>query len=78
MEGQGRSVESFIGESPAMTDSDEKADLMRAIERAAEAAGTAGHGGQSFDISVEVDVAEHNQWVKTMRVIITPHGEGSS
>jgi hypothetical protein len=74
MDGQEGHLDAFQGESPPTTDSEERPDLQRAIDRAAHAAGEAGHGGRSFDVKIEVDLLEHNQWIKTMRVIITPHG----
>jgi hypothetical protein len=67
-------IESFIGESPDEENQDETPDLMTAIERAATAAGEADKGGLTYEIAVEVDVSTTNQWVKQMRVIITPHG----
>jgi hypothetical protein len=73
MEGHGH-IDAFVGESPPTEGTEEEPDLMTAIHRAAHAAGEAGYGGRSFDIKVEVDLLEHNQWIKTMRVIITPHG----
>ncbi len=72
MNGNGHS-DAFVGESPPTEESDERPDLTQAIERAAHAAGDAGYGGRSFDLKVEVDLLEHNQWIKTMRVIITPN-----
>jgi hypothetical protein len=72
MNGNGHG-DAFVGESPPNEESDERPDLMQAIERAAHAAGEAGHGGSSFDLKVEIDLLEHNQWIKTMRVIVTPH-----
>jgi hypothetical protein len=68
-------IDAFVGESPPSddVDSEEEPDFMAAVHRAVDAAGEAGYGGRSFDIKVEVDLLEHNQWIKTMRVIITPH-----
>jgi hypothetical protein len=63
----------FVGESPEEGRAEEP-DLMTAIHRAAERASDAGFGGQRFEVAVEVDVLEHNQYIKTMRAIINPSG----
>jgi hypothetical protein len=63
----------FVGESPEEGVTEEP-DLMAAIHRAAERASNAGYGGRTFQVAVEVDVLEHNQYVKTMRAIIDTGG----
>jgi hypothetical protein len=50
------------------------AELHRALQQAAKAAADDGRAGEPFGVTVEITPQEHNQWVKTYRVIITPSG----
>jgi len=59
----------FVGESPDEGVSDEKPSLQKAFERAAEKASQAGYAGYTFKIQLEMVPDEHNQWVKTYKVI---------
>ncbi len=59
----------FVGESPEEGVRDEPPSLKKALERAAEKASKAGYAGTTFQVQVELVPAEHNQWVKTYRVI---------
>ncbi len=59
----------FVGESPEEGVSDEKPNLEKAFERAAEKASRAGYAGKTFQIQLELIPEEHNQWVKEYRVI---------
>jgi hypothetical protein len=46
------------------------ADLGRAIQQAARAAADDGRAGDTFDLSIQIEPQEHNQWVKQYSVII--------
>lgn len=75
MHGDEGSVPSFQGVSPDESiDAEEKPDLGKAFERAAQAASEAGYAGQTFEAAIEVVPEEHNQWIRTFSVIITGHG----
>ena len=53
------------------------ASLERAIQQAARAAAEAGQAGKPFDlVHTDVEPQDHNQWVRTFRVIITTQGGG--
>lgn len=58
----------FVGESPE-DDAREKPSLEKAFDRAAERASRAGYAGTTFQIAIEMVPEEHNQWVKTYKVI---------
>lgn len=59
----------FVGESPDDESAREKPSLERAFDRAAERASKAGYAGTTLQIAIELVPEEHNQWVKTYRVI---------
>jgi hypothetical protein len=50
------------------------AEMHRALQQAARAAADDGQADVTFSVSIEIVVQEHNQWVKTYRVTITPTG----
>lgn len=46
------------------------ANLNAAMQMAARAAGENGYAGREFSVSFVIEPQEHNQWIKTYRVII--------
>jgi hypothetical protein len=64
----------FVGESPEEGITDEKPNLQKAFERAAEKASRAGYAGHTFQIQLEMIPEAHNQWVKTYKVIASSDG----
>ena len=68
-----RQVDAFIGVSSTqglVPDKEPKLEL--AMERAAELAAGAGYAGRPFHAAIEIVPEQHNQWIRTFRVIITP------
>lgn len=59
----------FVGESPEEGVRDERPNLEKAFERAAEQASKAGYAGKTFRVQLEFIPDERNQWVKMYRVI---------
>jgi len=68
-----RQVDAFIGVSSTRgLVPDEEPKLELAMERAAQLASEAGYAGRMFHAAFEIVPEEHNQWIRTFRVIITP------
>ncbi len=51
---------------------DEEPTLDQAFARAAQLASEAGYAGRMFHVGLEIVPEDHNQWIRTFRVIITP------
>jgi hypothetical protein len=68
-------IDAFVGISSTQGfHADREPSLQLAFSRAAEQASQAGYAGTLFHASIEIVPEEHNQWIRTYRVIITPEG----
>ncbi len=68
-----KQLDAFVGVSSThglSADKEPKLDL--AFDRAAQLAAEAGYAGKLFHVDIEIVPEEHNQWIRTFRVIITP------
>ncbi len=68
-----RQIDAFVGVSSTEgVAADEEPKLELAFDRAAKLAAKAGYVGELFHVAIEIVPEEHNQWIRTFRVIITP------
>ncbi len=68
-----KQVDAFVGVSSRRgVAPDEHPSLELAFERAAQLASEAGYAGRTFHVGIELVPEEHNQWIRTFRVIATP------
>ena len=78
MNGEGlrsKHVDAFIGiSSTESVEADDEPSFQLALDRAARLASEAGYVGRDFHVALEIVPEEHNQWIRTYRVIITPEG----
>lgn len=47
-----------------------RASLDAALQQAAMAAAAAGYAGRQFDVTIEIEPQDHNQWIRGFSVII--------